>query len=123
MNRRKPIRHGTGGGYRAHSRHGEPMCEPCREHERQRRGRRPFTPARCGTRSGYHRHLIAGEPSCDPCRRAASEAHRQLIASKTGLPPGDPRHGTTAGYSYWRCRCPECTAANTAASRARRGRS
>ena len=25
-----------------------------------------------------------------------------------GLPPGDPRHGTGTGYTYWRCRCGIC---------------
>lgn len=28
--RRQPINHGTGGGYRAHFRHGVPLCDPCR---------------------------------------------------------------------------------------------
>jgi hypothetical protein len=27
---RKPINHGTNGGYVAHYRRGEPMCDPCR---------------------------------------------------------------------------------------------
>jgi WhiB family transcriptional regulator, redox-sensing transcriptional regulator len=30
-NRCKPISHGTLGGYKAHSRRGVPVCEPCRK--------------------------------------------------------------------------------------------
>lgn len=29
------------------------------------------------------------------------------------LPAGDPRHGTTGGYTNWGCRCAECREANT----------
>lgn len=43
------------------------------------------------------------------------------------LPPDDPRHGKPSTYTNWGCRCPRCTAANTAdctprvqASRARK---
>jgi hypothetical protein len=40
------------------------------------------------------------------------------------LRPGDPRHGTTAGYNYHRCHCQQCRNANAAYStviRRRRG--
>lgn len=74
---RKPIAHGTIGGYRAHYRHGEPMCEPCREANRQYHGQQPKTSARCGTRSGYNRHIKAGEPTCAACRDAHALAMRE----------------------------------------------
>ena len=34
--------------------------------------------------------------------------------------PDDPRHGTPNGYNNLDCRCPRCTAANTAAQARRR---
>lgn len=36
--------------------------------------------------------------------------------------PDDPRHGTEGGYTNQRCRCPDCTAANTAAVLNRKAR-
>jgi hypothetical protein len=30
MTQRQPIKHGTDGGYQAHVKYREPMCEPCR---------------------------------------------------------------------------------------------
>ncbi|TFV91381.1 hypothetical protein [Blastococcus sp. CT_GayMR16] len=69
--RRKPIRHGTTGGYRAHFRHGEPMCEPCRAADRTRKGYLgPQPVASCGTVGGYRRHLRHGEDACPPCLTA-----------------------------------------------------
>jgi hypothetical protein len=36
---RRPIQHGTMGGYRAHYRHGDlPPCEPCKRAESERQG-------------------------------------------------------------------------------------
>lgn len=78
--RRKPIAHGTTGGYRAHSRHGEPMCEPCRDAERQRLGYRgPQRQAECGTVGGYARHLKRGEQTCQPCRDAHAAHQRAYM--------------------------------------------
>lgn len=124
MGRRKmPIEHGTSGGYRTHFRHKVPMCEPCRDAERRRLGRRPMRYAPCGTRSAYHRHLRHGE-SCEACRQANTvgcQAARQVRLAR-GLPADDPRHGTVGGYTNHGCRCPGCTAANSEKSAARRAR-
>lgn len=121
----RPIQHGTTGGYRAHFRHGEPMCEPCRDAERKRMGYKgPRKTAVCGTPSGYQRHLNRTEQPCAPCRAAKAKAKRER--PRPGLPAGDPRHGTCTGYEYWGCRCPSCyhvKAANNRRQReARRGR-
>jgi hypothetical protein len=73
---RRPIAHGTTGGYRAHFRHGAPMCEPCRDAHRKDVGAKPFQPAKCGTTGGYQRHLDRAEPTCADCRAANTEARR-----------------------------------------------
>lgn len=73
---RKPIAHGTIGGYRAHYRHGVPMCDSCRDADRQARGRTAFRAARCGTRSGYNAHRHRGEQPCQPCKDAQAAAKR-----------------------------------------------
>lgn len=81
---RRPIAHGTTGGYRAHFRYGEPMCEPCRQAERDRLGRSPRKPPPpCGTRNGYERHVRSlREKACEPCRRAkaaAQDAYKRAL--------------------------------------------
>lgn len=119
--RRRPITHGTVGGYRAHYRHDVPMCEACREANRKARGHVARGHARCGTESGYKRHRARGE-DCERCRRATSAVRRERRQARTGLPPGDPRHGTTNGYGNYRCRCPECMAVNSQCSREWRAR-
>lgn len=81
---RRPIAHGTIGGNRAHYRHGEPMCEPCRQAAREARGHQPLRPARCGTRSGYNRHLAHHERPCQPCKTAQSEAQLEYMARRRG---------------------------------------
>ncbi len=63
-----------------------------------------------GTDAGRQRHLTRGEPPCDDCRRAGNEAiaaARRRVREQ-GLAPDDPRHGTTTGYSAYRCRCEPC---------------
>lgn len=80
---RRPIQHGTIGGYRTHYRHGVPMCEPCRAAERTRLGyKAPQRIAECGTRSGYNRHCRRGEAPCPPCRDAqTADTRRRRTAS------------------------------------------
>lgn len=48
---------------------------------------------------------------CDVCRAGATaaQAERRAAAQRRGLAPGDDRHGTPNGYSYWGCRCAACT--------------
>lgn len=68
---------GTTTGYRAHYKHGETACEPCRGAQAvYRRGlyRRDHPEARerrlvavCGTESGYRAHVRRGEPGCEEC--------------------------------------------------------
>jgi hypothetical protein len=70
--KRQPIKHGTLGGNRAHYRHKIPMCEPCRQAERDRRGHVRRTLKPCGTDAGYARHAKLREPACAAC----TEAHR-----------------------------------------------
>lgn len=82
---RKPIVHGTIGGYRAHFRHGVPMCEPCRAADREYHGyKAPQRTARCGTDSGYNRHLYQGETACQPCRDAKARAHDEWARKRRG---------------------------------------
>jgi DNA-binding CsgD family transcriptional regulator len=83
--RRRPIEHGTVGGYRAHYRHGEPMCDPCRAAERKRLGHAgPQKTAQCGTVGGYARHLRRGEKTCAPCRRAQAEQQDRYLRRQRG---------------------------------------
>lgn len=48
---KQPIKHGTEQGYRAHFRHGEEMCDPCRQANR------------AYSRAGYERRLAAKKAS------------------------------------------------------------
>ena len=52
-------------------------------------------------------------------REQRQETYRrvQKKAAARGLADDDPRHGTPTGYSYWGCRCAECTEAYTAKGR------
>ena len=121
MNRRKPIKHSTIGGYRAHYRHGEEMCEPCRDAERKRHGyKAPQKQAVCGTRSGYSRHVQRGEETCPACRAVNAQDRRRV--ARTGLPEGDPRHGTVNGYGNYGCRCEPCKQAGAENNRQRRAK-
>lgn len=57
--------------------------------------------------------------------RAANTAYcrtKRARRAARGLPPDDPRHGKPSTYTNWHCRCDRCTAANSAASQARRDR-
>lgn len=48
---------------------------------------------------------------CAECRRIRAVAqYAKRSRSLKQLPPDDPRHGTGAGYDYWRCRCTDCKA-------------
>lgn len=117
--RRRPINHGTLGGYRAHYRHGVPLCEPCRDAHRRSRGRKgPQKQAVCGTTGGYCRHLQRGEKTCAECRAAHAQAHRARL--RVGLPDGDSRHGTLTGYGNYGCKCGPCKQAGAADNRRRR---
>lgn len=122
--RRRPINHGTLGGYRTHYRHKVPMCEPCRNAERVFKGRRKLVLAPCGTRGAYARHLRAGEATCAACRAANTAAGREWrrTHNPTALSPWDPRHGTINGYSNYKCPCGPCRQANARASADRRAR-
>lgn len=61
--------------------------------------------------------------SCAKHRRGLERARRQAerlqarVRRECAHPQARHRHGTRAAYVKDRCRCPECTAANTAASR------
>lgn len=49
--------------------------------------------------------------------RAANTARcrdQRRRRAERGLPADDPRHGKPSTYTNWGCRCPKCTAANTA---------
>lgn len=82
---RKPIEHGTIGGYRAHYRHGDlPVCEACRQADREARGLQPFRSGRCGTRYGYMRHGRLGEPACDACKRAQADYQEEWARAARG---------------------------------------
>jgi hypothetical protein len=56
-------------------------------------------------------------PAMSAKERAANAARcreqRRRRAAR-GLRADDPRHGKPSTYTNWGCRCPQCTAANTA---------
>lgn len=91
-------------------------CDECsaamRDYQRSRlakaRGEEEFVPRKRGPKiknqhgySGYMNRSCR----CDICKEAASE---YLKARKTGLPEGDPRHGTPNGYFNLGCKCELC---------------
>src|SRR3954468_24806195 len=61
--------------------------------------------------------------SCDRHRRGLEQARRRAerlssrVTRECSHPQARHRHGTRAAYVQDRCRCTDCTAANTAASR------
>lgn len=66
-----------------------------------------------GTTASYSRHRYQREQPCEPCRAAWAERQRQRrnAQAEKGLPPRDPRHGTTYAYHTFNCRCDPCRAA------------
>lgn len=80
---RRPARCGTKPGARRHRRLGEPVCEECKQAERdavaeyrERKRGRPVIkrePAKCGTPSGWVKHRRRGETPCEACVTAARE--------------------------------------------------
>jgi hypothetical protein len=79
----------------------------------------------CGYRHSYASAARAdahhGRHSCERQRRLAETARRRATRAvrRDCTHPGLPhRHGTRVAYVKDRCRCAECTAANTAAQRA-----
>lgn len=101
-------RHGTASGYTNYG----CRCDECRaantEQKRRWKARQTPLPAgdwRHGT-DGYSNYRCR----CDICQEAWRLKTRADQAARVakGLPPGDPRHGTTNGYSAWGCRCSEC---------------
>lgn len=49
---------------------------------------------------------ISGKKKGRLCRACRAEHRKRCIAE--GLPEGDHRHGTSAGYSLYRCKCDPC---------------
>lgn len=119
--KRQPIRHGTTGGFRAHFRHGEPMCDPCRDADRERRGVKKRVLLPCGTQGAYARHLNRNEEPCEPCRAANLEKTNRFRENNKPE-PDDPRHGSLNFYNNYGCRCNECRVANSGQSAKRRAR-
>ncbi|GGU12928.1 hypothetical protein [Streptomyces violascens] len=54
---------------------------------------------------------------CASCTAAAVDAARRWQAKARQKPFAEIPHGTAGGYTNYACRCPECTAAMTAAKR------
>lgn len=87
--KRQPINHGTRAGAQAHRRRGVPLCDPCREAEREyaRKYQRKIAagehtptkpkPAECGTQNGYFRHYRKREKTCKRCRAAHAAAIKE----------------------------------------------
>lgn len=87
--KRGPIKHGTYAGASTHRDRGIPLCEPCKEAEREhaREYQRKIAagehkpakrkPVECGTRPGYFRHRRRKEEACKPCRDANAAAMRE----------------------------------------------
>lgn len=65
----------------------------------------------CGTESSYVMHIRRRETPCDPCRVAHRDyiRERRRIVRDT-LTPNSIQHGTSAGYTYYNCRCNKCCA-------------
>lgn len=63
------------------------------------------TPSECGTLGKYTMGC-----RCSGCVDASREYRRAYRdrARTMGLPPGDPRHGTSSGYTLYGCRCDSC---------------
>lgn len=75
----------------------------------------------CGEVATHYYH--AGERArCVCTSHAPSDAKPILPRYRSGLPDGDPRHGTRNGYANHSCRCEPCTQANTEHTRAQRAR-
>ena len=71
---------GTVAAYERHRRHGEEVCDACRE-ARRVHSNAQYTPRdrerpACGTTAGYHYHHRHGEQTCRPCRDAWNSRHR-----------------------------------------------
>ena len=66
-----------------------------------------------------HSAYVNRQCKCEVCTAANRERKRVERAKnkKKGLPPGDPRHGTTNGYDNWVCRCEACTQAKRIVNR------
>jgi hypothetical protein len=65
----------------------------------------------------HRRHSCAKHRrGLEPARRTAQRRQPRVTRECTH-PQARHRHGTRAAYVKDRCRCPDCTAANTAASR------
>lgn len=65
----------------------------------------------------HPRHSCAKHRHSREQARRRAERLRARVKSECTHPQARHRHGTRAAYVKDRCRCPECTAANTAASR------
>lgn len=123
---------GTYAAATRHRRHGEPLCDPCRQAERaygrkRRPDRRPPRPTPpCGTVAAYYRHRRRAEKACLPCLDALS-AHKRAQAHARGVKPRQPAVcGTRPGYYRHRVRgepaCDACLEACAAYNRERRRR-
>jgi hypothetical protein len=64
---------------------------------------------------------LAAGCHCEQCeaKRARDYQHRRRERA-SGLPAGDPRHGTRQGYVRYGCHCGDCQAVTAAYGRARR---
>lgn len=83
QNTRQPINHGTIGGYKAHKRHGEPMCEPCREANREYDRRRHVDRLRSveAERARWERALVESRLPAIYQRLVRELAHPSEVAS------------------------------------------
>jgi hypothetical protein len=101
-------------------------CDECRRANTEYKAalRKTKTPPKHG-KSGYMNYGCR----CDICRKEHNESMRQPVqveyrrlwaASVKGSRP--PWHGTSYIYQTYGCRCSDCTAADTAAQRAKRAR-
>lgn len=61
-----------------------------------------------GTANRYHQGC-----RCLLCKVANTERHREMTARRAEREIPERVHGTLSGYSNYRCRCPECRAANS----------
>lgn len=68
---------------------------------------------------GQHQRYSAG-CRCDLCRGAWATRARERRAKAKTEPTPEKVHGTVNGYSFWSCRCAECSEAAAKAYRANR---
>lgn len=73
-------------------------------------------------RRDWQRIKLANETEEQHRARLEAARGRFKRRKQTGLPPGDPRHGTSVGRNHWGCGCAACRAADSSPQRLQKRR-